>query len=185
MDLSTETITIVATILLALAGYGAKYWHDLRLCRRSERLQLVNSRINKLYGPMFIITQTGRTLFNACLAKANAQGRQFINEDSPTSEADNSEWRIWVEEVFVPLNEQLEQVILEKAHLVVEKEMPDCLKLFCAHQAGYKALIKKWQMRDFSENMSIITFPNEITEYAERSYRKLKKEQEAMIKYLQ
>jgi hypothetical protein len=55
------------------------------------------------------------------------------------------------------------------------------LQAFIAHQAGYKALLAKWKMGDFSEAVSIIPFPTEISNYAKISYQELKKEQLKII----
>jgi hypothetical protein len=75
----------------------------------------------------------------------------------------------------------LEDLILRKAHLIRESEMPECLVRFVAHNAAYKAVLKKWANSDFSEYLSIIDFPNEIEDYASRSYQELKAEQVRLI----
>ena len=143
MSLQIEVMALIVTIALAFIGYIITYVNDLRLSRRAERLELLNSQINELYGPMFVITQTGTALFNALRKKALISGRLFIDEDAPKNKEDVSEWQIWVENVFVPRNEELAKIIIGKAHLIREKEMPECLKMFIVHQAGYKSLIKK------------------------------------------
>jgi hypothetical protein len=91
------------------------------------------------------------------------------------------EWQIWVENVFMPMNEFCEKVILENAYLIREKDMPECLLYFVTHVSSYKAILPKWNARDFSEYTPLIAFPSGLTEYAEQSYRELKKEQLRMI----
>ena len=183
MSIGIETVALSVTIILAFIGYIATYLNNLAISRRSERLQLVTSRLNELYGPLYIITQTGNVLFEALRKKAQLVGREYINDDYPQSDDDVSEWRIWVEEVFIPLNEQLQQIIIQKAHLIREEEMPVCLKTFSAHNAGYRALIRKWHDGDFSESTSLLPYPKDIISYAEQSYRELKKEQMRIIAY--
>ena len=126
---------------------------------------------------MYVITQTGQILFDALRQKIKFFGGTYVNEDAPKSKDDISEWRLWVENVFVPQNEELAQIISEKAHLIIEEEMPACLKLFYLHHAGYKVVVEKWAMGDFSESTSLIPYPIEIVTYAKESYSKLKKKQ--------
>lgn len=183
MSIGIETVALSVTIVLAFIGYIATYLNNLAISRRSERLQLITSQINELYGPMYIITQTGTVLFEALREKAQLAGREYINDDYPQNGDDISKWRIWVEEVFIPLNEQLQQIIIQKAHLIREEEIPVCLKTFSAHNAGYRALVRKWHDGNFSESTSLLPYPKDIISYAEQSYRELKKEQMRIIAY--
>ena len=38
--------------------------------------------------------------------------------------------------IFMPLNDVREKVIIEKAHLIVEEQMPQCLLDFVTHVVG-------------------------------------------------
>jgi hypothetical protein len=176
-----EILGLTVTILLALLGYFATYVNNLRLARRSDKLKHVTTQIDELYGPLYIITQTGQMLSQALRAKGLRRGKENLIEDSPASANEISEWRIWIEQVFQPLNEQLEKIIINKAHLIIEEEMPHCLKRFLAHSAGYKAVVAKWHLNDFSENTSVIAYPGELEEYAASSYAKLKYQQRKLI----
>lgn len=176
-----EFLGLGVTILLALLGYLATYLNSLRLQRRADNLRFVSAQIDELYGPLYVITQTGQMLFATLQVKRHREGRSKEDTGAPAPSRTRTDWHIWVEQVFMPLNEQLEQVLINKAHLIIEDEMPQCLKLFMAHSAGYKAVIKKWQMGDFSEGTSVIEYPVEIVEYAEQSYLKLKKQQQKLL----
>jgi hypothetical protein len=171
---------LIVTIFLALFGYFATYLNNLRLAKRADKLKFVTSQIDELYGPLYVITQTSQILFQASIAR-DLQDDTAANGDTQDPYDEMSERRLWVEEVFHPLNSQLEHIIINKAHLIIEEEMPQCLKRFLAHSAGYKAVIKKWQKGDFTENSSVIDYPNEIEEYAEQSYSMLRKQQQKLI----
>jgi hypothetical protein len=176
-----EILGLIVTICLALLGYFATYFNNLRLARRADKLKFVTTQIDELYGPLYVVTQSGQILFSALHAKGLRVGRIVIDQDAPDTSDQISDWRIWIEEVFQPLNEQLEQIIINKAHLIIEEEMPQCLKRFLAHTAGYKAVIKKWQLGDFTESASVISYPVEIEDYAEKSYLMLKEKQKKLI----
>jgi hypothetical protein len=175
-----EYLGLIVTILLALLGYSATYLNNLRLAKRADRLKFVTTQIDELYGPLYVITQTSQILFQASIARESQEG-ETANGDTAATSDKLSERRIWIEEVFQPLNSQLEQVIINKAHLIIEEEMPQCLKRFLAHSAGYKAVIKKWEQGDFTEYSSVIDYPLEIEEYAESSYSTLRKRQQKLI----
>lgn len=176
-----EYLGLIITIVLALLGYLATYLNNLRLAKRADKLKFVTAQIDELYGPLYVITQTGQILSQALRAKGIKKKRLAENEDASEYVDEVSDWRIWVQEVFQPLNEQLDHIIINKAHLIIEEEMPQCLKRFLAHSAGYKAVIKKWQAGDFTDNSSVIPFPTEIEEYAEISFLRLRKKQQKLI----
>lgn len=85
----------------------------------------------------------------------------------------------------MPLNLISEKVILEKAYLIREQEMPECLLQFVAHISSFKRILKKWEQEDFSEHTALITFPTAMHDYVACSYRELKSEQLALINRLQ
>lgn len=86
-----------------------------------------------------------------------------------------------VKNVFTPLNELREKLILENAHLLREKEILECLLKFVTHVSAYKAILRKWEMGDLSEYALLIDFPPEIDEYASKAYQELKAEQLKLI----
>jgi hypothetical protein len=172
---------LIVTVALALLGYLVTYLNNLRLAKRADKLKFVTAQIDELYGPLYVITQTGQILFQALRAKGIKKEKLSVSEAGPDSTDELTDWRIWVEEVLYPLNAQLEHIIINKAHLIIEEEMPHCLKLFLAHSAGYKAIIKKWRDGNFSEHSSVIEYPDEIEEYAENSFLSLRKQQRKLI----
>ena len=179
--MDVKWIALISTILLALIGYVVTYYNSLRLARRRERLDLINKQINEFYGPLFIACEAGEIAFHALREKLGGKNI-FANRFSPQEDDERyKEWRIWLVNVLMPLNDYREKIILDKAHLIREEEMPVCLLRFIAHVASYKAVIQKWTQGDFSEHLSIIDFPVEIHAYIKDSYRELKHEQTVLI----
>ncbi len=177
----SSLLPLAVTIGLAFAGYVAAYLNNLRLSRRKERLNLVSARLNELYGPLYVLTHAGKAAFDALCLKRERSGERFVDSDAPRSAEDKSEWRIWVETVFLPMNEQMERLICEKTHLIREAEIPMCLREFIAHSVAYRVVAKKWERGDFSESTSIFPFPKALAEYAQESYEELKAEQLRII----
>lgn len=178
--MNTDVLSIIVTVALAFIGYIVTYAYNLRTARIKERLNLVNKRIDEFYGPLYVGSRAGYIAWRTLLDKYQREGL-FFDEDKPPSDERLREWQIWVENVFMPLNELREKLILKNAYLIREEEMPECLLRFVTHVSSYKAMLKKWSTGDFTEYVPLIEFPADLTEYATKSYQELKAEQLDLI----
>jgi hypothetical protein len=181
MNINIDTVTLIITVLLAFAGYVITYLNSLRLAKRKERLDLINKRINEFYGPLYVASRAGEIAYKTLLFKVDKERVFGRGDNLPPDEKTLTEWRIWLQKVFTPLNEFREKLILENAYLIREEEMPECLLRFVTHVSAYKAMLSKWNMGDLSEYVPLIDFPEELDEYATTSYRELKAEQLKLI----
>ena len=169
----TDTATL--TILLAFAGYLVTFFSSRMLARRRDMLDLVNKRLNEFYGPLYVASQAGNIAYRSLLKK---QGKTQCH---PILESEMKEWVLWMKTIFMPLNNVREKVIIEKAHLIVEEQMPQCLLDFVTHVVGYKAVVSKWAEGDFSERRSTNGWPPEIDTDVRHSYQALKAEQTRLL----
>jgi hypothetical protein len=165
----------VLTIILAFTGYLVTFWFTRMMQRRSDRLRLVDQRLNEFYGPLYVASRAGNIAYRSLLEK---QGKTQCH---PIRDEDMKEWMLWMTTIFMPLNDIREKIIIEKAHLIVEEQMPQCLLDFVTHVVGYKALMAKWQEGDLTERRSSIGWPPEFDRYVERSYKALKAEQTRLL----
>ncbi|HEY1986859.1 MAG TPA: hypothetical protein VGG85_15690 [Terracidiphilus sp.] len=161
----------ILTIIVAFAGYAFTFLSAHMLARRRDKLELVNKRLNEFYGPLYVASQAGNIAYRSLLA------RQGKTQSEPITDKDLKDWVLWMREIFIPLNEIREKIIIEKAHLIVEERMPQCLLDFVTHVVGYKAVLTKWAEGDFTERRSTIGWPPEFDLYVSRSYAALKAEQ--------
>jgi hypothetical protein len=177
MDLSVLSVptilqnAAILTVVVALTGYFITFLSVHMLARRRDKLKLVNKRLNKLYGPLYVASEAGNIAYRSLLAK---QGKQ---QSDPIRDDDLKEWVLWMRTIFIPLNEIREKIIIDKAHLIIEEKMPQCLLDFVTHVVGYKAVLCKWADGDFSERRSTIGWPPEFDVYVRDSYAALKAEQ--------
>ena len=141
--------------------------------------------MNEFYGPLYIWSQTGKMAIAALLQRLGREKHSFTDATLPPMNEELQEWRLWVQSVFMPLNLYLEQLILEKAYLIREQEMPKCLLDFVTHVSSYKPLLEKWASGDFTSHVSLILFPTELDSYAADSYADLKAEQLRLIGTIQ
>jgi hypothetical protein len=165
----------ILTVLLAFGGYLVTFFITQMMARRSDRLKLVNERLNEFYGPLYVASQAGNIAYRSLLHK---QGK---TQSFPIRDSELEEWILWMKTIFTPLNDIREKIIIEKAHLIVEEQMPHCLLDFVTHVVGYKAVMAKWAEGDYSERRSTIGWPPEFDLYVERSYQALKAEQTRLL----
>ena len=163
------------TILLALVGYLATFMSAQVLARRKDKLELVNRRLNEFYGPLYVASQAGNIAYRSLL---NKQGK---TQSFPILDSEMKEWMLWMTTIFMPLNDEREKIIIKKAYLIVEEQMPQCLLDFVTHVVGYKAVVAKWAEGDYSERRSTIGWPPEFDVYVERSYAALKAKQTYLL----
>lgn len=176
--MDVQIVALAIPIVVALLGYWITKRNQLELSRWRERLDLINNRLNNFYGPLYVQSEVGYGAYKTLIDKMGGEGafRQV-----PMDAAVLHEWQVWVENIFLPLNQASEDLIMQNAHLIREEEFPESLLLFVMHAAAYKAMVAKWKQNDFEEYLPKIDYPVELSDYAARSYRELKHEQLQLI----
>jgi hypothetical protein len=175
-------VTLSVTILLAVAGYLAAYLNTLRLARRKDRLDRVSKQLSDFYGPLLALSRAGGRSWEEFMDRYRPGNTAFWDEADPPTERQAESFRLWMCHVFMPLNVRMVDVVTNKADLLDEPEVPGCLLELCAHVATYQAILKRWEDEDFSENTPDIPFPGqEIEEYAEATFSRLKAEQNRLL----
>jgi hypothetical protein len=169
-------IALIVTVVLAFVGYIVKYYFDKINYRREKKLELINQRLNLFYGPLYFQTIAGKEI-DAELRKkfkvpdgANVLEEQYFDE-----------WRLFVNEVLMPLNLMREKIILENSYLIIENDPPESLKNFIIHVSTLKAVVAKWKSGDFSENFAMVPFPPDLGDYIINSYLNLKRKQSELV----
>ena len=70
----------------AVFGFLGKSFYDLLIERRKANLAYINSQIEKLYGPLFILDNAGTTAYHTFLKKISREGDPSL--DQPLSEVE-------------------------------------------------------------------------------------------------
>ncbi len=174
-------VTTVVTIVLAFSGYLVTYFNGLRLSQRNQRLERVSRQLGEFYGPLYGLTNSEAAVFKIFRSRYRP-GQHFFSHDDPPSETELEAWRLWMTTVFAPINNRMYELVLSKSDLLIETEMPQCLRDLCAHVVGYQLVMKKWERGDFSENLSLLVFPQiELLKYVDESFDALKREQAKLL----
>ncbi|WP_343236359.1 hypothetical protein [Streptomyces sp. CS090A] len=53
----------------------------------------------------------------------------------------------------------MRDVVVTKADLLIEQEMPPALLQLCAHVSGYEIIAARWAQGRYEEHLSVIPFP--------------------------
>jgi len=178
MDLTP--ITLVVPALIASLGWLVTHRNNHAIARRRERLDLINQRLDKFYGPLYVSAETGRIAYEAFVKRMGNVRAMFEQGEKPTDKQ-LEEWYLWTRTVFVPNNERIEGLIVTEAYLIREEVMPECLLNFVAHVASWRAVLEKWEKGNFSEKFASVDFPPAVNVYARTSYSDLKSEQAELI----
>jgi hypothetical protein len=165
----------ILTVFLAFIGYMTSFFSQRMRDRRRDKLRLVNKRLNEFYGPLYVASEAGNIAYRALLKKLDK------TQSYPIRDEELQEWTAWMTTIFFPLNDIREKIIIEKAYLIVEERMPQCLLDFVTHVVGYKAIVAKWNEGDFTERRSSIGWPPEFDVYVRESYAGLKAEQTRLV----
>ncbi|MDX3246584.1 hypothetical protein [Streptomyces sp. ME18-1-4] len=176
-------VAVVVTIGLAFVGYVVTYLNGLRLSQRHERLARVNRQLSDFYGPLFALTEANSRVFGAFMeGNARADGRSPFAHETPPTEAELAEWRLWVTTVFLPNIQAMRDLVIKHADLLSDADMPPLLLQLCAHVSGYEITAARWAQGSYDQHLSVVSFPSEeIAAYARQGFARLKREQARLL----
>ena len=179
-------IPIAAAILAAVAAYG----FNIRLEKRKAELKFVSDQLQFLYGPVMALSHASRQAWIKFRQACRPHG-SFFNPSDPPSKEELEQWRLWMSEVFMPLNLKMEKVIIDNAHLLDTHTMPGYFQSLLAHTATYRAVIKQWPDNPIDANVPIeqvvaentarLNYPAELDREVTDIFNKLKQRQSQLI----
>lgn len=167
---------------VALVALVVRYFYDLRLTARQARLDRVGEQLRSFYGPLYSNLKLEQDLFSVFKEEHSLGDGFWQNEgDNPTDEQGVA-WRKWIAEVFMPINESMLALVLERADLIEEVEIPDCLSRLNLHVASYRILMARWKSGDLSSHLPKVMFPGDALHgYVDAHYHRLKAEQRRLL----
>ena len=187
MDGTEESVALIG-VCIAVIGYVIKYRIDLRLAQRNDRLERINRQLSEFYGPLLALTRSSGQSWQAFRQRYRPPGSEsFWKSDPPPTREDAAAWRLWMTTAFMPVHQRMMELVLERADLIEEPEMPPALLDLSAHVNGYQAILKEWETGQISvareDNISVVNFPGqELAEYAATAFSRLKAEQAALLR---
>jgi hypothetical protein len=180
--MTAAVIAAVAALLVGVLGALLSYVNARRLSRTEAQLARVNAQLSELYGPMHATLEATRIAYEK-FVRSSRNSPNFFNPKLPKPTDEELElWRAWVTTVLQPGNRRTYELIVNKAHLLIDDEMPECLLTFCAHVAGFDVTIRRWEAGDYSRHLSVVSHPRDaLNSYARDSFRQLKLTQAQLL----
>jgi hypothetical protein len=169
-----------SAFIVAVTAAVLAYLNTARLNRQQARLARLGAQLGDLYGPMLATLESTQRAYKTFLAHYAPERSGFLT--GANSEAELAAWRSWVETVFQPGNRRVYELVVTKAHLLVDDNMPEKFLDFCAHTAGYNVLLARWKEGDYSYHGSLIPHPKGMEDYVRRSFVNLKREQASLLR---
>lgn len=151
-------------IALAGAGWAFTYLNQIRTDQRNGQLARVNEQLRELYGPLLSCVTAAKATFDAMVLQHSPDGtgaglRRAYSEDPQCDSA--SAYRLWVQEVFHPLNERAAELIIARSDLMLGMKVEPSMPMLVAHVAATRIAIKQWTAGDFSKR-NLVHFPDDL-----------------------
>ena len=168
-----------AAICVAVLGALLSYIYARRLERRQARLARLNAQLQEFYGPLYAIFEANRIAHRRFVDVLRPGSTTLFAPDvRPLDDEELRLWRLWAESAHRNRSIPAYEIIINKAHLLIEDQIPQCLLDFCAHKAGYDVVIERWRQQDYTEHLSVVRHPGDvINDYLQQSFTRLKHEQ--------
>jgi hypothetical protein len=169
--------------LVAVAGFLVAYRNSLRLSERRDRLDRITRQLGDFYGPLFATASAGNAAWAVFRSLHRPGGAFWDKPGPPPTDDETAAWRRWMTTVFMPMNRRLRDTIVDHADLLDEDHVPQLLLDVCAHVASYEAVLQQWSEGDYTAHTSPLNFPaDELLAYADAAVRRLKSEQQKLLR---
>src|SRR5688572_21147942 len=115
----------MTAIAVAVVAGTLSYTHARRLQRRQARLARLNAQLEELYGPLYPTLEASRIASRRLLDRLRPGQASLFDPNAPPPNDDELRiFRQWVEVVSHPRATHAYELIISKAHLLVEDKMP-------------------------------------------------------------
>lgn len=181
-----DWLTALSIVASAAVGFTVLYFQNrakLQLAVRQDRLIRVSQQLRYLYGPLYTKLQLEQDLFQA-FKNEHSIGTGFWQNagDNPTKEQGEA-WREWMKKRFMPINESMLNLVIDRTDLLEDSELPECFRLLQRHVVGYEILATRWAQEDYSQHLPDQLFPRqELHSYAEQNFERLKQVQSDLLR---
>lgn len=171
---SAAVITASASILVAVLVFILNQQAQYRQERRQARLGRVSCQLRELYGPLNALVDVNERIWEK-LRESRLPPQAERQPDVGTED-----WSRWRDYALMPANRRMRDLIIEHADLLVETEVPQPLRDFCAHVMSFEVVLVAETQG--SKEASLIPHPGAAyVAYVRSTYEDLKDEQQRLL----
>lgn len=175
--MSAAVITASASILVAVLVFILNQRAQVRQESRQGRLARVSSQLRELYGPLNALVDVNERIWEA-LRESHLPAQAERRPDAGTED-----WRRWRDHALMPANRRMRDLIVEHADLLVETDVPQPLRDFCAHVTSLE-IVQAAEAEGVNEGALIKHPGNAYISYVRDAYASLKKEQQRLLRMI-
>jgi len=125
------------------------------------------------YGPLRMLRFAGQTSFRTFKEKYFPDRPELFWKGVEPTEEVYAAWRVWLKHTLMPINKQIERLLLEHGDLIEDNEIPQAVLDYFAHVSTLDAVIAQWDQGNLKDFKSGIRYPTEFNKHIDDTYRKL------------
>jgi hypothetical protein len=133
--MTAAVIAASASVLVAVLAFTLNQRGQIRQERRQARLARVSSQVRELYGPLNAMVDVNERIWEAL------RDSELPTQAERRPEAGTDNWRRWRDAALMPANRRMRDLIVEHADLLVEAEVPQVMRDFCAHVSSMEIVL--------------------------------------------
>jgi hypothetical protein len=172
---SAAVITASASVLVAVFVFILNQRAQILQERRQIRLTRLNSQLRELYGPLNALLDVNERIWEV-LRQSHLPAQVERRPEGGTED-----WRRWRDNALLPINRRMRDLIIEHAHLLVESDVPQPLRDFCAHVASLEIILAA-EVEGIRERALIVHPGTPYVSYIRSSFEYLKGEQQHLLR---
>lgn len=179
--MTAAVITASASIVVAVIVFILNQSAHVAAERRREHLERINAQLRELYGPLHALADVNERIWRS-LRGTSLPSQDFRRPTVQLTEDQSRDWNLWLNNALMPANRAMRDLILHHAELVIEAEMPEPLRTFCAHVAAYEVFLAyEGDMQSVAE-APLIRHPGQpYMDYINTSFLSLKLERDRLL----
>src|SRR3954463_16618145 len=141
-----ELLAVIATALGWGVGYLLSTTQNRKLERMKASLKFLETQLAELYGPLVFLVREGQRAWNDFFD--TLETLRGMRPPSVFPLRDDEElrlWLFWVDNVLLPRNESIRELLMSKTHLVEGPSIPTSYLKFLEHHNSWKTNHLRWK----------------------------------------
>jgi hypothetical protein len=187
---SNKSIGVLRPILIAVIPAVLLFFIQFLDNQRKDQLTRVDAQLQRLYGPLYALTVADSATWQTYSSTSCNRTKYLFSPAILRSVTDVDTWRVCMRNVFEPLNEKMEDAIVNNSQLMIGGTMPMTFQTLIVHTERYKAVIADWKPSDRKDVRSYtsrktnvvegLTYPVHIIACVSESFQALKSRQQQL-----